>query len=298
MSRTRGFLILIMVAMLVITTLLPACAPKAPPQQFKLRMGIIKSVDLLPYYVLCEQGFDKKNGLHIIEQRYQGGSAVIKAIADGSVDIASSVGTMPVLLATENGIMPDKAVCAMASSFADPDHPTTGVLVGPSVTNWKDLEGKHIGVNSKTSVTAAGIIGRLHLEGVTEYTLVEISLVNMGLAVAGGNIAAASMTEPYVTQSLLRQDGRILDWVIGGKPFDNMEFTMIVFSTDIYKNNPEAVKAYLRAHLEAVKWIEQNPEKARSILAKKLSLSTEVGQKMNLPRFPLDGRNDPALLES
>jgi len=73
---------------------------------------------------------------------------------------------------------------------------------------------------------------------------------------------------------------------------------MIVFSTDIYKNNPEAVKAYLRAHLEAVKWIEQNPEKARSILARQLDLSPEVTQKMKLLRFSLDGRNDPALLES
>jgi len=291
---------------LLAATLWVGCAPKAPPQQFTLRLATIAAVDDLPYYVICDQGFDKKNGLQIVEQRYQGGGAAINAIADGLIDIASSVGIMPVLLATENGIMPDKAVCAMASSFADPDHPTTAVLVGPSVgpsvTNWKDLEGQWVGVNSKTSVTAAGVIARLQLEGITRYTLVEISFRNMGLAVAGGNVAAASMVEPYITQSLLRKDGRILDWVIGGKPFERMEFTMVVFSTSVYRDNPGAVKAYIRAYLEAVKWIERNPEKARSVLAGLLSaqvaIDPEAVRKVHLPRFPSDGRNDPVLLES
>jgi ABC-type nitrate/sulfonate/bicarbonate transport system substrate-binding protein len=50
--------------------------------------------------------------------------------------------------------------------------------------------------------------------------------------------------------------------------------------------------------LQAVKWINQNPETARSTLAKRLDLSKEVGQKVHLLHWPTDARNDPALLDS
>ena len=73
---------------------------------------------------------------------------------------------------------------------------------------------------------------------------------------------------------------------------------MIIFKTDFYQNNPQAVKAFLRAQLQAVTWINRHPDGARSILAKRLGLSQEVAQKVRLPRWSLDARHDPALLES
>jgi ABC-type nitrate/sulfonate/bicarbonate transport system substrate-binding protein len=126
---------------------------------------------------------------------------------------------------------------------------------------------------------------------------VEIPLANQGLAVAGGNVAAASMSEPYLTQSLLRGDGMLLDWVVGGPPFERMEFSTIVFSAELRRRNPEGVKAFLRAHLAAVRWINDHPDEARLVLAKHLNLSADVARKINLLRWPLDARTDAALLD-
>lgn len=105
------------------------------------------------------------------------------------------------------------------------------------------------------------------------------------------------MNEPYFTQSLLRRDGRLLDWMVGGgRPFDRTQVTGIVFRTELYQRNPGSVKAYLRAHLAAARWINDNPEKARRLLAKRLSLSAEVSKGIQLLRLPLDARVDPDLL--
>ena len=104
------------------------------------------------------------------------------------------------------------------------------------------------------------------------------------------------MNEPFLAQSLLRGDGKILGWVVGGAPFESMEFTMIVFRTEAYRNNPEAVKAFLRSHLQAVAWINQNPEAARSLLARELDMSKEVGRRVRMPRWPTDARNAPEVL--
>ncbi len=288
------------IIILVLLTLgASACSvPPTPMPLVTLRIGIFPVQDCLPYFVMREQGFDTQNGLQFVEATYADGNAIFKAMQSDSLDVGPSVGSVPVLSAAEGGLIPGTVVPVAANSLSDPSHPSVGVLVGQSINNWKDLEGQSIGVASLTSLHGAAVKGRLKQEGVRDYTLVVISTPNAGLAVAGGNVAAASMQEPYLTQSLLRGDGKLLGWIIGGPPFERMEFTMIVFSGAFYRNNPTAVKAYLRAHLQAIQWINQHPDEARAILARRLALSEEVSQKIILPYWPLDARNDPALLDN
>jgi len=297
-SKIGKFVSLVAAALLVTSVSLTACAPPKPAQQSTLRIGLVGTLSSLPYYVMRDQGFDKQNGLVIIETIHQSAAPIFSAIAEGSIDGSPSGGTISVLQATQDGIIPDKGTVVSANSFADPEHPITGVVVANSISNWKDLEGQYIGVPSKTTTFAAAIIARLLQEGVKNYTMVEISVSNTGLAIAGGNIAAGVMTEPYLTQSLLRKDGKLLGWVMGGPPFEKMEYTANIFNTNIVRNNPGAVKAYLRAHMEACRWIEKNPDAARSILGKKLSLTPEVVKNVRMMRWPPDMRNDPVLLES
>jgi len=295
--KLLALIVLSVLLMALASSLLPTCTPQKPTPQFKLRIGFFPVQDYLPFLVMQENGFDKQNGLQFGETSYAGGAAIIDAMAAGLLDVGY-VGSVPVLTAAERGLMPDKIVVVAANNFADPDHPGLGLLVSTSVRGWKDLNGQHIAVIAINSLHGAAIKARLQQENVRNYKLVEIPFANMGLAVVGGNVAAATMSQPFLTQSLLRGDGKLLGWIIGGPPFERMEFSMIVFRANYYQNNHQAIKAFLRAHLQAVKWMKQNEKEARSILVKRLKLSQEVGQKVTLLRWPLDARNDPALLES
>jgi NitT/TauT family transport system substrate-binding protein len=298
MSKIGKSLSLVAVVLLVTVVSLTACARAVPAQQFTLRIGILGIQADLPYFVMQEKGFYKKYGLQFVETSYTAGTPLIEALAVNELDVSLTVSSVAALQAAERGLIPSKVISIAGNNFCDPEHPSVGVLVAPTTVKWQDLQGKQIATPGLKTITSAAIIGRLEQEGVSDYKLVEISFANMGLAVAGGNVAAAAMSEPYLTQSLLRKDGRLLGWVMGGPPLDRAESTMITVSADIYRNNPEAVKAFLRAHLQAVKWITQNPDSARSILVKRLSLSAEVGQNIQLSLWPLDAHNDPALLES
>lgn len=284
--------------LLLVVALLAACAPVVPPQQFTLRIGLFPVLDMLPYYVMKEQGFDKGNGLQFAETTYPGGAAVIAAMASDSIDVGTIIGTVPVISAAERGLIPSTIIPVAANDFADPEHPGIGMLVAKSVTGWRDLEGQLIAVNAKNSVSGAALKGRLKQEGVHNYTIVEIEFPNMGLAVAGGNIAAACLMEPFMSQSLLRGDGKLLDWIVGGPPFERFEFTMVIFSASYYRSHPDAVKAFLRAYLQAQNWINHNPDKIKLVISRALGITPEVTQKMKMLRFSLDGHNDPALLES
>jgi NitT/TauT family transport system substrate-binding protein len=286
------------IAALVVVVIHTACSRPTTTQQVTLRIGFLRIQDDLPYFVMQEQGFAKQHGVHLVETLYRSGAAIIEALADGSVDVGTDVGTVPILAAAERGLVPGTVVPVGANYFVDPDHPSIAMLVASSVNTWQDLDGQFVAVNGKNSLSATAMQGRLRQEGVHKAQLTEISFADMGLAVAGGNVAAAIMSEPWLTQSLLRGDGKLLDWVVGGPPFERIEGAMIIFRAAFYRQSPQAVRALLRAYLQAVTWVNQHPDAARSILAKWLGLSQEVAQKMRLPRWALDARHDPALLES
>jgi NitT/TauT family transport system substrate-binding protein len=302
MHRKRKRPIMTAFAQLVLVALgamlfLMACSPSPPAPQVTLRVGLLGIQDDLPYFVMQEQGFAKQHGLHFVEAVYQSGAAIIEALAADAIDVGPDVGTVPVLAAAERGLIPSAVVPVGANYFNDPAHPSIGLLVAPTISSWQALQGQLLAVNGHLSLGAAALRGRLRQEGIQDYTFVEIPFVNMGLAVAGGNVAAAAMSEPWLTQALRRDDGRLLDWVIGGAPFEHIQGTMIIFRSAMHRQNPQAVRAFLRAHMRGARWCTEHPEAARDILAKRLGLSREVAQQIRLPRWSLDARNDPELLE-
>ncbi len=297
MTKIMKYLGLVAIAVLLVAISITACAPPQPVQQFTLRIGIFSAQDYLPYFVIQELGFAKQNNLQFVEKKYPGGAAIMEDMVTGAADVGIA-GITPVISIFERGLIPSKVVPVAAGSFSDHDHPYIAVLVATTVNTWQDLHKQYISVNAFNGIPCAAIKGRLKQEGIEDYKLVEIPLANQGLALAEGNVAAITISEPYLSQSLLRKDGKLLDWIVGGPPFVRMQNTSIVFSTDFYKSNTEGVKSFLRAHLEAVKWINKNPEGARSILTKYLNVTSDIGQKMLLLRWPIDARNDPALLES
>lgn len=276
--------------------LLAGCGA-APGPPVTLRMCFFPVQDFLPYFVMQERRFDKANGLRLEEVVYPGGAAAIDAMESGSLEVCPAVGTVPLLVAAERGLVPGRVLPVAVNNVVDPDHPGIGVVAAHSIRGWGDLKGKEIALSVRNSITGAALLGRLRLEGVGEYSLVEIPFSNMGLAVAGGNVAAAGMNEPFLTQSLLRGDGHLLGWIAGGPPLERVDFSAIAFRTDLARSHPQTVKAFLRAHLQATGWMRDNPAEARAILAQRLNLSPEVGRKVHLLQWPRDARGNPSQLE-
>ena len=284
-------------AVCILLVTLSACSRPSPPPQVTLRIGVFRILDDLPYFVMQEQGFARQAGLNFVEVAAQSGPAVIAAMAADTVDVAANVGSAPVLAAAARGLIPDTLVSVGASTFADPAHPAFAVLAAPAIHTWTDLAGQYVAMIATDSHSTIAMRQRLHQEGVRDTTAVLTPLANMGLSVHGGNVAAAVMSEPWLTQALLRGDGHVLGWVIGGPPFEHVEHSLILVRTVLYREQPQVVQAFLRAHVHAVRWINQHPAQARGLLAKWLDLSPDVARQMHVLRWAVDARHDPALLE-
>lgn len=288
---------LALISVLISALSLTTCTTPQPTPQNDLRIGYIGTQSCLPYLVIKDKGLDRKYGFELTGKEYPSGEALNSDTIAGKLDVGIT-GTVSVINAAETGLIPDKIVSVAACNFVDIDHPYMGMLVSNSINNWQDLKGKQIATNAIYSPTTAAIKGRMQIEGVSDYRVVIISIANMGLAVADETIDAAALVEPYLTQSILRKDGKLLGWIVGGPPFEKMEVTMLIFNAGYYHSNPQAVKAFLRAYLDALDWINKEPGAARLMIGQKLKLSEEVTQKILMMAFPPDGHNDPSVLES
>lgn len=184
-------------ALLVVLTLAPACGPSQPEQQAltPVRFGLFQIVDHLPFLVMQERGFAERNGLRLEQEVVVGGPVALSKMSDGAMDV-TYVGSLPLLAAARQGKVSVAVLPVGASSYSDPAQPSVAVVVGPAIRSWKDLEGGTIGVNQVGSVGEVAMRIRLRAEGVSEVRFVEIPFANLGLALAGGNIAAAVLHEP------------------------------------------------------------------------------------------------------
>jgi NitT/TauT family transport system substrate-binding protein len=286
---------LLLVTGLLLATMTPLGCNRAAPV-VTLRVGLPGTVDDLPYHVIRAQGLDTRHGLRLELSEWPGGAQVLEALAAGQLDVSSSVGTVPILNGAVQGIVPARTIVIAGNAVADPTHPSNAIVVGPTVKSWADLRDQLIGVHHPNSLAAAAAIARLRLEGVVGYRFVTIPHPNLGLAVAGGTVAAASMSEPFVTQAVQRGDGRVLGWIVGGPPFERLVVTLTVVRAEIYRDQRPGLRALLRAFLAAVAWIDAHPAEARSMTAARLGITDALGQTMAMPRWPLDGRVDRRLL--
>lgn len=283
-------------AVVAVALLAGACGGTNDVDQVTVvRAGFIQALDQVPFSVIADKGFDARRGLGLRLETVAGGRAALEALAAGTLDVAYA-GSLPVLSAARAGLIPERVMILGAASFADSAHPSMAVLA-PESSRWADLAGRDIGVNQIGSIGEVAVRLRLQREGVVPRGFVEIGFPNQGLALAGGQVAAAVMTEPYLTQSTARGDGHILDAVIGGgEPFPRFVVAFIAVRADLVREQPGTVRAFLHAHLDAVDWIADHPSAARAAIARHLAVPRRVVDKAKLPGLVPDVRVDGEVL--
>lgn len=281
------------IGILAAVTLLAAATCSPAPAADVIRVAMYPTTDMLPIYVMEAEGIAARHGFRIEESEpYAGGLAVLDAIVAGDADL-SYPGMVPVLAHASQGHVPGSVVIVGLNTLVTPNAPSAALFVGAGVDDWGDLAGRQIGTHNVTSINAASFAARAKAEGLDQYEFVIVSLIDMGLAVRDGTVAAAVMEEPWTTQAVLRGDGHVLAYTQGEPPLELVPLTAIAVSPALAANS-DLLKRFLRAHLEAVRLIQEDPERVRNLFVPKAAISAEVAQQMRLKEFPLDARLDIA----
>jgi NitT/TauT family transport system substrate-binding protein len=279
-------------ALLVAAAARPA---RAQSSAIAVRVGTTANDTYAQAYYAQDAGFFQKAGLSADVQTLNTGTAASAAVAAGTLDFAVST---PVGLA--NALIRGIPFVVVAPGSIATARYAPGLACvakdGP-VRSPKDLEGKIVSIPTLKTLTEAALDLWLEKNGVevAKIRTVETIIAEMGVAVERGTVAAAIINEPSLSVALKTNNLRSL-----GNPFLAVAPQFLVacwFTTTTYaQKNPDTVKRFRTAIVEAGKWANGHRGDSAVILAKWTKTDLEVVRGMS--RCPYSDQLRPADMQT
>src|SRR5215813_12359743 len=259
MKRFIGLGILGVLVLGCLAVLTETATPEAKP--LKLRIGVHASIMGAPEVIAIRQGFFKQAGLDVEYRKFFLGKEGRDAMIAGAIDVNATAPT-PFLIGLDKGV-PYTAV-AVNSLICAATHLV--VLKSSDINSVSQIRGKKIGLAKGT---------------ITEYVFMARVAPSYGLKPGDFQVAnipdpkdqipsliakaidMSSLGEPHT--AIGEQDGTIRI-VEDYCKYDPLPF-MLTVTNKAVKDNPDAVVAYLRGWLRAVKFLKDEPQKAAAVYA-------------------------------
>lgn len=265
---------------LLVAVLILAQAPAVTP----IRVAVLGNTDAssLPLYAQTA-GFFKKHGLDATLSSFNGGGAVVAAVAGGSLDVGFS-NVVSAAAAIQRGI--PVVVLAPAAIFDEKDRPDNTLVKarGSKLKTGADLNGKTVAVTTLSGTLQLCAASWIDKTGGDSKTVHFIELPNseMVAALKAGRIDAAMLAEPTLTQA--RNDVEEMGdafaaiaprWTLG----------VFVASKAWVRANPDAVHRFVEAMVETARWANTHRADTAKILAPVSHIDPAVFGSMARSRY-------------
>lgn len=235
----------------------------------KVRWGWYKVYQ--PVYIAQEKGYFKESGIELeLVGPFTSGPAAVQAATAGKVDAAHTAITGLATAAAEGFKL--KAVADSQSETKKAPLMRWYVKKESPIREAKDLKGKTIAVNSFSGSFYFTILKYLEKAGLKkeDVKFVNMPHPNQPQALLTGQVDVAGVIDPFSAQ--LQESNETRTLVTGYDILGENQFSVIFFTEEFIKKNPETVKKFVRAYQKAVGFIEKNPDLASQIIAKQIEI--------------------------
>jgi len=243
----------------LLTLLLLAALSVAAPQ--KVRLGYLRN-DLhhLAAWVAIDKGYFRDEGIEVETAGiFNAGPEEMSAFASKSIDIGY-LGVAPSTTGVAN-----KSAAVKAVALANAEGSAVVVRKDSAIRELKDLAGKTVAIPGYSTVQ--DFLLRKALEGAgvnpSKVTIIVIKPPEMIVALETSQIDAFIAWEPHPSKAVTKGVGRVL--LNSGKIWKDHPCCVVAVEESFRKENPQAVRAFLKAHLRATEFIKKNPEEALRI---------------------------------
>lgn len=253
-------------------------AAQAPPAG-SVRVGATANDTYAEAYYAADMGFFTRGGLNVDITTFTNGAAVSAAVASGALDVGIS---NPVQLgnAISHGI---PFVFIAGAGAYNTSLPTTVLCVAKDspIRAAKDFVGQTIAVSALKDLTDLARQEYLEKNGVDPASVktIELPFAEMGPALARGAVAAAVISEPSLSASLVAGQTRVFT-----KVFDAIapHFLISVWFTtkDWYAKNTALAKRYAAVIYQTANWANANRDQSGAILEKYSKISADAAHQM------------------
>jgi ABC-type nitrate/sulfonate/bicarbonate transport system substrate-binding protein len=198
--------------------------------------------------------------------RFPGTDKRFQAFEAGALDIATASANAAMLAASEGAEF--KVVASLSRESTRGFATKYFVLKDSPIKSVKDLKGKKIAINSLNSsahLWAKLVIEKAGLNPDRDVTFVPVSFPAQGEALRSGKVDVGSFPQPFARAEEMKGGVRELFTSKDGVPFEE-ELMLVVASPAILKDNPNAVRAFLKDLVGATKYYDEHPQDARPAL--------------------------------
>jgi len=216
-------------------------------------------------------------GLDVTNQLIESGPDIAPMVSGGSADVSIQTNFMDIILKSND--VPVKIIAPLAQIAG------TQAVVGNKdlmLSSAKDLEGKTIGIPSGADVMIAiNNMGEELGVDVSKIRFVNLAPSDAVVALERGDIDAMAAWEPFITKGIQSGGTFLFSGTKSALPEKQGDVqwmsvhTTIQVTDKFLSNNPNTLKAILRALKRATDFINENREEAIRILAPELHLSEE-----------------------
>lgn len=253
----------------------PAATAPSTSQTVAVNIGYFPNLTHAPGLVADAEGFlTKRIGEGKVRtQSFNAGPDVVQALFGGSLDIAY-LGPNPTINAyAQSGGQAVRVISGATSGGA-------ALVVKPTITDAAGLKGKTLATPQLGNTQDVALRYWLSQQGL-KTTIdgggdVKIAPQKNSAALqafASGQLDGAWVPEPFATQ-FVAAGGKVLVDEKTLWPGGQFVTTNVVVRTEFLQKNPDTVRAFLEAHLDAIQFIEANPAKAQQDVAAKISAIT------------------------
>jgi NitT/TauT family transport system substrate-binding protein len=251
--------------LLISIFLLGACtgAGMQTPAKAPLRVGWSLWPGYYPIAIAKEKGFFDQHGVQVEPVFYSLYNNQPPELASGLLDGA--------LLTLSDSLFDSISSSVKVVLVLDNSSGADQIVASSAVATLQDLRGKRLGVSSATVSGILLIRQMLEQNGIqpSEVEFVEVPPEKVPAAIPS-LIDAGYTYDPFTAAALTRGDKVIFT----SADAPGLIVDVLAFRTEITRNRPEDVKAFIAAWLEAVQYWKDNPAEGNAIIAKATGLTS------------------------
>lgn len=258
LSRSR-----LLASAALLSSLLLASATATAADKVRLAINL-SPISALPL-IAQQKGFFTQQGVDVTILNFTSGRQALETVIGGGAEIATAAES-PVTAAT---FANQKVVVLARMEYSE----LKTLVAAPGITKPADLKGKRIGYASGTGseVYTHELLKKIGLAK-GDVILVNLRPQDMVAAAASGSIDAYNIWEPHVAngRKALGAKATLLDLR------DVYSETFNVVVTEAWaRDNPRVAAAFLRALLDAERWLKANRDEAIALVGAAVNLKKD-----------------------
>ncbi len=238
----------------------------------EIRLGYLQSdLHQLAAFIALEKGLYKKEGLQVVVAGvFKAGPEEMTAFASGDLDFGY-VGEAPATVAVANKVADVKIIAQ-----ANLEGSAIVVRKGSGLRNLKSLVGKTVAVPGYAQVQDLLLRKALWNSRIpiNDVKVIIIKPPEMIPALRTKQIDAFVAWEPYPSKAIVSGVGELL--ISSGKIWPRHPCCVVVVASSFMAKNPDQVLGILKAHVQATRFIQENPKEALEIGVKYTGMDPET----------------------